>query len=173
MRYQSAQNLSAEKLMALAVEEDLNSEAAREFAGSFSSENEKIQAAKLDQLNKDRVDDMKEMMREVMANSRVVTSSFVENNERSKSEYKERLAVEQERLGKSQDQALNYATRNNVGVQQVNQQASIRVDQQAVNKSIADDLTANKQAGDNVSCPHCMAKNIAGVRFCEDCGNEI
>lgn len=148
---ESAENLSAEQLMALAANDNLDDEAAREFARSFSAgkeaQNYKDSAEKVDKINQARVDDMKEMMRMMMEHNQSVTSSLAYSKEESKNEYKERLAVEQQRLDKTQDSALNYTTRTTPAPQQPQIQVSL--------------------------CKSCGVQNPVGSKFCENCGKEM
>ena len=147
---EASQNFTAEQMMAMAANENLDAEAAREFARSFSAGKEaevlKESAEKMDKLSQARVDDMKEMMRAMMDHNQAVTSSLAYSKEESKNEYKERLNIEQQRLDRTQDSALNYTTRNNIGMQQ--------------------------SAGGRV-CGNCNNTNPKEARFCEHCGNEI
>ncbi len=139
MKFDAARNLTPEQLMALAANENMGEAAAAEFARSLNSD-------KVNQVNQARVDDMKDMMREVMAQSRDMANTMNQMNQNSKEEYKERLKVEQQRLDYTQDRAWDYTTRHNNPTTEV----------QSV-----------------VVCKSCGEKNSTTSRFCEKCGSEI
>lgn len=163
---ESAQNMSAEQLMALAANENLDAEAARQFAQSFSAgkdvEQIKDSAEKFDKLNQARVDDMKEMMRMMMESNVAMNNNMANVREESYQENKERLLVEQQRLDKTQDRALDYTTRNNIGVPQP-----------AVPQMAPPQPTPAPKSVGGCKCSSCGFENESATRFCENCGNEI
>lgn len=156
---EASQNLTSEQMMAMAANENLDAEAAREFAHSFSTGRDaqamRENADKMDQVQQARVDDLKDMMRTMMDHNQAVTSSLAHSKEESKNEYKERLAVEQQRLDRTQDAALNYTTRNNIGTS---------------NNNVAPPAPSQPSAN---CCQKCSNENASGSRFCEYCGNEM
>lgn len=130
LKYNRDQNLTPQQLMAIAANENLDPAAAAEFAKSFSAglngEQQAAYMAEFNKLNQARIDDkdrdadrMERMMQEMMATARSMTSSLVQGKEEQKNEYKERLYRQEDRLDKTQDRALDYTTRNNVGAASV------------------------------------------------------
>lgn len=126
MKYVGAKNLSPQQLMAIAANENLDPAAAAKFAESFSANlNAEQQAAYLvefSKLNQARIDDkdrdadrMERMMAEMMTTARTMTGHLVQNKDDQKNEYKDRLSRQEERVDKTQDRALDYTTRNNIG----------------------------------------------------------
>lgn len=125
-KYAGSQNLSPQQLMAIAANENLDPTAAAEFAKSFSAtmsaEQQSTYMAEFAKLNQARIDDkdkdadrMERMMSEMMSTARSMTGHLVQSKDDQKNEYKERMIRQEDRLDKTQDRALDYATKNNVG----------------------------------------------------------
>lgn len=149
--------MTAEQLMAVAAGENLDSQAAVKFAESFSAGKnvEQVQqAAEARIADSQRHEDrMLEMMREMKEMATTMTGHIVQNKDEERDRYRERMERQEERVDKTQDSALEYATRNN---------------QQAVPKP-------QPQAPQSVGrvCPDCGTVAAQGVRFCAHCGRDL
>lgn len=149
--------MTAEQLMAVAAGENLDSQAAVKFAESFSAGKnvEQVQqAAEARIADSQRHEDrMLEMMREMKEMATTMTGHIVQNKDEERDRYRERMERQEERVDKTQDSALEYATRNN---------------QQAVPKP-------QPQAPQSVGrvCPDCGTVVAPGVRFCAHCGRDL
>ena len=146
--------MTAEQLMAVAAGENLDSQAAVKFAESFSAGKnvEQGQQARIadSQRHEDR---MLEMMREMKEMATTMTGHIVQNKDEERDRYRERMERQEERVDKTQDSALEYATRNN-------QQAAPKPQPQA------------PQSVGRV-CPDCGTVAAQGVRFCAHCGRDL
>lgn len=149
--------MTAEQLMAVAAGENLDSQAAVKFAESFSAGKnvEQVQqAAEARIADSQRHEDrMLEMMREMKEMATTMTGHIVQNKDEERDRYRERMERQEERVDKTQDSALEYATRNN-------QQAAPKPQQQA------------PQSVGRV-CPDCGTVAAQGVRFCAHCGRDL
>ncbi|WP_281511286.1 zinc-ribbon domain-containing protein [Alistipes finegoldii] len=149
--------MTAEQLMAVAAGENLDSQAAVKFAESFSAGKnvEQVQqAAEARIADSQRHEDrMLEMMREMKEMSTTMTGHIVQNKDEERDRYRERMERQEERVDKTQDSALEYATRNN-------QQAAPKPQPQA------------PQSVGRV-CPDCGTVAAQGVRFCAHCGRDL
>lgn len=149
--------MTAEQLMAVAAGENLDSQAAVKFAESFSAEKnvEQVQqAAEARIADSQRHEDrMLEMMREMKEMATTMTGHIVQNKDEERDRYRERMERQEERVDKTQDSALEYATRNN-------QQAAPKPQPQA------------PQSVGRV-CPDCGTVAAQGVRFCAHCGRDL
>ena len=149
--------MTAEQLMAVAAGENLDSQAAVKFAESFSAGKnvEKVQqAAEARIADSQRHEDrMLEMMREMKEMATTMTGHIVQNKDEERDRYRERMERQEERVDKTQDSALEYATRNN-------QQAAPKPQPQA------------PQSVGRV-CPDCGTVAAQGVRFCAHCGRDL
>ena len=109
--------MTAEQLMAVAAGENLDSQAAVKFAESFSAGKnvEQVQqAAEARIADSQRHEDrMLEMMREMKEMATTMTGHIVQNKDEERDRYRERMERQEERVDKTQDSALEYATRNN------------------------------------------------------------
>ena len=141
--------MTAEQLMAVAAGENLDSQAAVKFAESFSAGKnvEQVQqAAEARIADSQRHEDrMLEMMREMKEMATTMTGHIVQNKDEERDRYRERMERQEERVDKTQDSALEYATRN------------------------------NQQAPQSVGrvCPDCGTVAAQGVRFCAHCGRDL
>lgn len=149
--------MTAEQLMAVAAGENLDSQAAVKFAESFSAGKnvEQVQQAAEariadSQRHEDRI---LEMMREMKEMATTMTGHIVQNKDEERDRYRERMERQEERVDKTQDSALEYATRNN-------QQAAPKPQPQA------------PQSVGRV-CPDCGTVAAQGVRFCAHCGRDL
>ena len=149
--------MTAEQLMAVAAGENLDSQAAVKFAESFSAGKnvEQVQqAAEARIADSQRHEDrMLEMMREMKEMATTMTGHIVQNKDEERDRYRERMERQEERVDKTQDSALEYATRNN-------QQAAPKPQPQA------------PQSVGRV-CPDCGTVAAQGVRFCAHCGRDL
>lgn len=149
--------MTAEQLMAVAAGENLDSQAAVKFAESFSAGKnvEQVQqAAEARIADSQRHEDrMLEMMREMKEMATTMTGHIVQNKDEERDRYRERMERQEERVDKTQDSALEYATRNN-------QQAAPKPQPQA------------PQSVGRV-CPDCGTVAAQGVRFCAYCGRDL
>ena len=82
-----------------------------------------------------------------------VTGHIVQNKDAERDRYRERMERQEDRVDKTQDSALEYATRNN-------QQAAAKPQAQA------------PQSVGRV-CPDCGTVAVQGVRFCANCGRDL
>ena len=109
--------MTAEQLMAVAAGENLDSQAAVKFAESFSAGKnvEQVQQAAEARIadSQRHEDHMLEMMREMKEMSTTMTGHIVQNKDEERDRYRERMERQEERVDKTQDSALEYATRNN------------------------------------------------------------
>ena len=96
---------------------------------------------------------MLEMMREMKEMATTMTGHIVQNKDEERDRYRERMERQEERVDKTQDSALEYATRNN-------QQAAPKPQPQA------------PQSVGRV-CPDCGTVAAQGVRFCAHCGRDF
>ena len=149
--------MTAEQLMAVAAGENLDSQAAVKFAESFSAGKnvEQVQqAAEARIADSQRHEDrMLEMMREMKEMATTMTGHIVQNKDEERDRYRERMERQEERVDKTQDSALEYATRNN-------HQAAAKPQAQA------------PQSVGRV-CPDCGTVAVQGVRFCANCGRDL
>ena len=149
--------MTAEQLMAVAAGENLDSQAGVKFAESFSAGKnvEQVQqAAEARIADSQRHEDrMLEMMREMKEMATTMTGHIVQNKDEERDRYRERMERQEERVDKTQDSALEYATRNN-------QQAAPKPQPQA------------PQSVGRV-CPDCGTVAAQGVRFCAHCGRDL
>ena len=149
--------MTSEQLMAVAAGENLDSQAAVKFAESFSAGKnvEQVQqAAEARIADSQRHEDrMLEMMREMKEMATTMTGHIVQNKDEERDRYRERMERQEERVDKTQDSALEYATRNN-------QQAAPKPQPQA------------PQSVGRV-CPDCGTVAAQGVRFCAHCGRDL
>ena len=149
--------MTAEQLMAVAAGENLDSQAAVKFAESFSAGKnaEQVQqAAEARIADSQRHEDrMLEMMREMKDMATTMTGHIVQNKDAERDRYRERMERQEDRVDKTQDSALEYATRNN-------QQAAAKPQAQA------------PQSIGRV-CPDCGTVAVQGVRFCANCGRDL
>lgn len=149
--------MTAEQLMAVAAGENLDSQAAVKFAESFSAGKnvEQVQQAAEARIadSQRHEDHMLEMMREMKAMATTMTGHIVQNKDEERDRYRERMERQEERVDKTQDSALEYATRNN-------QQAAPKPQPQA------------PQSVGRV-CPDCGTVAAQGVRFCAHCGRDL
>ena len=149
--------MTAEQLMAVAAGENLDSQAAVKFAESFSAGKnvEQVQqAAEARIADSQRHEDrMLEMMREMKEMATTMTGHIVQNKDEERDRYRERMERQEERVDKTQDSALEYATRNN-------QQGGPKPQPQA------------PQSVGRV-CPDCGTVAAQGVRFCAHCGRDL
>ena len=149
--------MTAEQLMAVAAGENLDSQAAVKFAESFSAGKnaEQVQQAADARIadSQRHEDRMLEMMREMKNMATTMTGHIVQNKDAERDRYRERMERQEDRVDKTQDSALEYATRNN---------------QQAVAKPQA-------QAPQSIGrvCPDCGTVAVQGVRFCANCGRDL
>ena len=149
--------MTAEQLMAVAAGENLDSQAAVKFAESFSAGKnaEQVQQAADARIadSQRHEDRMLEMMREMKEMATTMTGHIVQNKDEERDRYRERMERQEERVDKTQDSALEYATRNN-------QQAAPKPQPQA------------PQSVGRV-CPDCGTVVAQGVRFCAHCGRDL
>ena len=149
--------MTAEQLMAVAAGENLDSQAAVKFAESFSAGKnvEQVQQAAEARIadSQRHEDHMLEMMREMKEMATTMTGHIVQNKDEERDRYRERMERQEERVDKTQDSALEYATRNN-------QQAAPKPQPQA------------PQSVGRV-CPDCGTVAAQGVRFCAHCGRDL
>ena len=149
--------MTAEQLMAVAAGENLDSQAAVKFAESFSAGKnvEQVQQAADARIadSQRHEDRMLEMMREMKEMATTMTGHIVQNKDEERDRYRERMERQEERVDKTQDSALEYATRNN-------QQAAPKPQPQA------------PQSVGRV-CPDCGTVAAQGVRFCAHCGRDL
>ena len=132
-------------------------QAAVKFAESFSAGKnaEQVQqAAEARIADSQRHEDrMLEMMREMKDMATTMTGHIVQNKDAERDRYRERMERQEDRVDKTQDSALEYATRNN-------QQAAAKPQAQA------------PQPVGRV-CPDCGTVAVQGVRFCANCGRDL
>ena len=149
--------MTAEQLMAVAAGENLDSQAAVKFAESFSAGKnvEQVQQAAEARIadSQRHEDHMLGMMREMKEMATTMTGHIVQNKDEERDRYRERMERQEERVDKTQDSALEYATRNN-------QQAAPKPQPQA------------PQSVGRV-CPDCGTVAAQGVRFCAHCGRDL
>lgn len=149
--------MTAEQLMAVAAGENLDSQAAVKFAESFSAGKnaEQVQQAADARIadSQRHEDRMLEMMREMKDMATTMTGHIVQNKDAERDRYRERMERQEDRVDKTQDSALEYATRNN-------QQAAAKPQAQA------------PQSVGRV-CPDCGTVAVQGVRFCANCGRDL
>ena len=149
--------MTAEQLMAVAAGENLDSQAAVKFAESFSAGKnvEQVQQAAEARIADSQRHEgrMLEMMREMKEMATTMTGHIVQNKDEERDRYRERMERQEERVDKTQDSALEYATRNN-------QQAAPKPQPQA------------PQSVGRV-CPDCGTVVAQGVRFCAHCGRDL
>ena len=109
--------MTAEQLMAVAAGENLDSQAAVKFAESFSAGKnaEQVQQAADARIadSQRHEDRMLEMMREMKDMATTMTGHIVQNKDAERDRYRERMERQEDRVDKTQDSALEYATRNN------------------------------------------------------------
>lgn len=98
-------------------------------------------------------DRMLEMMREMKDMATTMTGHIVQNKDAERDRYRERMERQEDRVDKTQDSALEYATRNN-------HQAAAKPQAQA------------PQSVGRV-CPDCGTVAVQGVRFCANCGRDL
>ena len=149
--------MTAEQLMAVAAGENLDSQAAVKFAESFSAGKnaEQVQQAADARIadSQRHEDRMLEMMREMKDMATTMTGHIVQNKDAERDRYRERMERQEDRVDKTQDSALEYATRNN-------HQAAAKPQAQA------------PQSVGRV-CPDCGTVAVQGVRFCANCGRDL
>ena len=132
-------------------------QAAVKFAESFSAGKnaEQVQQAADARIadSQRHEDRMLEMMREMKDMATTMTGHIVQNKDAERDRYRERMERQEDRVDKTQDSALEYATRNN-------QQAAAKPQAQA------------PQSVGRV-CPDCGTVAVQGVRFCANCGRDL
>ena len=131
--------MTAEQLMAVAAGENL--EQVQQAADARIADSQRHE------------DRMLEMMREMKEMATTMTGHIVQNKDEERDRYRERMERQEERVDKTQDSALEYATRNN-------QQAAPKPQPQA------------PQSVGRV-CPDCGTVAAQGVRFCAHCGRDL
>lgn len=150
--------MTAEQLMAVAAGENLDSQAAVKFAESFSAGKnvEQVQqAAEARIADSQRHEDrMLEMMREMKDMATTMTGHIVQNKDEERDRYRERMERQEDRVDKTQDSALEYATRNN-------QQGAAKPQPPQAPQSVGR------------VCPDCGTVAAQGIRFCAHCGRDL
>lgn len=146
--------MTAEQLMAVAAGGNMNSDAAAKFAESFSAGRnvDQVQQAADARIadSQQHQDHMMQMMREMKEMATSMTGHIVQHKDEQRQEYRERLERQETRVDHAQDNALEYATRNN---------------------GQASQGTPNPQPVGRV-CTNCGMVAVPGVRFCASCGTE-
>ena len=147
--------LSAEQLMAIAASENMNSDAARTFAESFSAGRN---AEQMQQANDARIadahrheDQMMEIIRQMAQMNSNMASGITQQQQTQRAEQARQIERQQERMDHITDSALEYTTRNN----QISQQQP-----------------APAAAVERV-CPKCGTAVAGSIRFCHHCGTDL
>ena len=139
--------MSAEQLMALAAGENMESDAARAFAESFSAGRnyeQAQQAAEVRAADAQRHEaQMMEIIREMARMNSNMATGIAQQKADQREEYERKMERQEARAEHAYDSALEYATRNNY----------------------AQATTAR--------CPKCGATAEAGTRFCHNCGYDM
>lgn len=116
--------MSAQQIMAMASEGNMDSAAAQRLAESFSAgadaEQQREFMDKTEQLNRERMEEqrlnadrMERMMSQMMNMTSNIAGGVRQEQEARKDEYRERLERQESRLDDTMDRSLNYATKNN------------------------------------------------------------
>ena len=147
--------LSAEQLMAIAASENMNSDAARTFAESFSAGRN---AEQMQQANDARIadahrheDQMMEIIRQMAQMNSNMATGITQQQQTQRAEQARQIERQQERMDHITDSALEYTTRNN----QISQQQP-----------------APAAAVERV-CPKCGTAVAGSIRFCHHCGTDL
>ena len=147
--------LCAEQLMAIAASENMNSDAARTFAESFSAGRN---AEQMQQANDARIadahrheDQMMEIIRQMAQMNSNMATGITQQQQTQRAEQARQIERQQERMDHITDSALEYTTRNN----QISQQQP-----------------APATAVERV-CPKCGTAVAGSIRFCHHCGTDL
>lgn len=153
--------LSAEQLMAIAASENMDSDAARTFAESFSAGRN---AEQMQQANEARIadahrheDQMMEILRQMAQMNSNMVAGITQQQQTQRAEQARQIERQQERMDHITDSALEYTTRNN----------------QITHQQPAPAPTPAPAPSVERVCPKCGTAVARNIRFCHHCGTDL